>query len=151
MKHSIRIFTFLLFLLLHPVVKAQHPVNWSFSSKKVGDKLYEVHLTAEVEEPWHIYSQFSPPGGALPTSITINKNPLVLLQGGIKEHGKLNKKFEEVFGMEVKYFEGSVTFIQLVRLRATVKTNLSGNLEFMVCNDRECLPPKTVPFSIPLL
>lgn len=150
MKHSIRFFAFLLCFLLHIALHAQDPVNWSFSSKKVGDKLYEVHLTAEVEGPWHIYSQFSPAGGALPTSITINRNPLVLLQGSIRENGKMNKKFEEVFGMEVKYYEGSVTFIQIVRLKASVKTNFSGNLEFMVCNDRECLPPKKVSFNIPL-
>jgi len=116
----------------------------------MGDKLYEVQLTAEVEEPWHIYSQFTPPGGALPTSIKVNKNPLVLLQGGIKESGKMKKKYEEVFGMEVKYFEGNVTFTQLVKLKANVKTNLSGNLEFMVCNEEECLPPKTILFNIPL-
>lgn len=139
-----------LFLLVAGAVKAQQPVNWSFSSKKVGDKLYEVQLLAEVEEPWHIYSQFTPPGGALPTSIHVNKNPLILLQGGIKESGKLKKKYEEVFGMDVKYFEGNVTFTQLVKLKAAVKTNLSGNLEFMVCNEHECLPPKTILFNIPL-
>lgn len=150
MKQSIRTLTFLLCLFAGTCLNAQHPVNWSFSSKKVSDKLYEVQLTADVEEPWHIYSQFSPSGGALPTSITVNKNPLLLLQGAVKENGKLIKKFEKVFGMEVKYFEGSVTFIQLVKLKANVKTNLAGNLEFMVCNDEQCLPPKKMPFNIPL-
>ncbi len=141
----------LLVLLFFSTVNAQSPVNWNFDSKKIGDKLYEVYLTAEVEEPWHIYSQTTPSGGALPTSITFSKNPLITLENAIKEKGKLVKKFEKVFAMEVKYFEGSVTFIQTVKLKVNAKTNLSGNLEYMVCDDEKCLPPQKLSFNIPLL
>lgn len=136
------------FMFLYSTLSAQNPVIWDFSSKKIGDKVYEIHLTAEVEEPWHIYSQSTPAGGALPTSFSFNKNPLLVLEGKLKEKGKLIKKYEETFGMEVKYFEGSVTFIQTVKLKANVKTNITGSLEYMVCNDEMCLPPRTVAFNI---
>lgn len=129
---------------------AQNPVSWSFSAQKTGDGLYEVHLTATIEEPWHLYSQTSPAGGALPISFTFNKNPLLTLQGNVKEKGKLISKYEKVFGTELKYFEGGVTFVQTVKMKAKARTTLSGSLEYMVCNDEQCLPPKTMSFTIPV-
>jgi len=150
MKKAIRILMPLLFLFFCSGVFAQNPVNWSFTSKKIDNKLYEVHLTATVNELWHIYSQTSPSGGALPTTITFSKNPLLILKGNTTEKGKLIKKFEEVFSMEVKYFEGEVSFIQTVKLKANVKTSVSGELEYMVCDDEKCLPPQIINFSVSL-
>lgn len=142
-----------LLLLLFSIgsgIHAQNPVSWSFSAQKTGDGLYEIHLMATIEEPWHLYSQTSPAGGALPTSFTFSKNPLLILQGNVKEKGKLISRYEKVFGAELKYFEGSVTFVQTLKLKAKAKTVLSGSLEYMVCNDEQCLPPKTMSFTIPI-
>ena len=142
-----------LLLLLFSIgsgMHAQNPVSWSFSAEKTGAGLYEIHLTATVEEPWHLYSQTSPPGGALPTSFTFSKNPLLILEGNVKEKGKMISRYEKAFGMELKYFEGGVTFIQTVKLKAKAKTTISGSLEYMVCNDEQCLPPKTMSFTIPI-
>jgi hypothetical protein len=128
-----------------------NPVQWTFTAKKVADKTYEVRFKVSVGAPWHIYSQFTPEGGPVPTKFTFSKNPLLSLDGRIKEQGKLVEKFEEVFDIRVKYFEGGVEFIQKVKLRANAKTKLTGSIEYMVCNDRECLPPATTKFSIALL
>lgn len=132
------------------IIYAQRPVNWSFTSKKTGDKMYEVYLTASVNVPWHIYSQSTPDGGPLPTTVHFNKNPLVILQGKLEEKGKLLQKYEEVFDMNVKYFDGNVNFVQLIKLKGNVKTTISGKVEFMACNDEQCLPPAEVPFTIQL-
>lgn len=140
----------LLLLLSCAGMHAQNPVNWSFSAQKTGAGLYEIRLTATVEEPWHIYSQTSPAGGALPTSFTFSKNPLLILQGKVKEKGKLISRYEKAFGMELKYFEGGVTFVQTVKLKTKAKTAITGSLEYMVCNDEQCLPPKIMSFTIPV-
>jgi thiol:disulfide interchange protein DsbD len=55
-----------------------------------------------------------------------------------------------VFGVDVKYFSGKVDFVQLVKLKSKAKTNFTGSVEFMVCNDQQCLPPATQKFSIAL-
>jgi len=53
-------------------------------------------------------------------------------------------KHEEVFGVDVKYFEGKVDFVQRVKLRGSAKNEFfPGTVEFMVCNDQQCLPPTT--------
>lgn len=130
--------------------KAQDVVKWSYTAKKIADKTYEIHLTPTVQSPWHIYSQTSPEGGALPTKISFGKNPLVSIEEKTKEVGKIVSKYEEVFGVTVKYFEGKVDFVQTVKVKANAKTNISGSIEYMACNNEQCLPPKTVQFSVAL-
>lgn len=133
---------------IHAQVK--DPVHWSFSSKKINATTYEVHLTASIEEGWHIYSQTTPEGGPVPTSIDYTKNPLLTLDGKTKEVGKLEQHNEPLFGVDVKQFSHKVDFVQVVKLKGNAKTALSGGIEFMTCNDHECLPPKTVKFSVPV-
>ena len=58
--------------------------------------------------------------------------------------------FEEVFDIDTKYYNNKVEFVQVVNVKGNAKTNLTGTVEYMACNDRECLPPKSVPFSIAL-
>ena len=129
---------------------AQTPYTWSFAAKKVADKTYEIHCVADVQAPWHTYSQFTPDGGPVPTKFSFAKNPLYTLDGVVKENGRLMQKHEAVFGVDVKYFNGNVDFVQLVKLKTRAKTNFSGSVEFMVCNDQQCLPPATQKFSIAL-
>jgi len=144
------IISFGLFLLITLSARAQGVVNWSFSAKKTGDKTYEVHLTAQVDEPWHIYSQSSPKGGPLATTISFLKNPLVVPTGNIREKGDLEIYHDEIFDVDVYSYTRQVDFIQLVKLKTNVKTNLSGTVEFMACTKQQCLTPKTVKFTVKL-
>ena len=75
---------------------AQSPVSWSFNSKKVSEKTYEVHLMANIQSGWHLYSQDQPSDAiAIPTAVTINNNPLLKLDGKVKEVGNLEKFGED--------------------------------------------------------
>jgi len=137
-------------LFVTALVHAQSPVRWTIDAKKIADTLYELHIKADVTESWHIYSQFTPAGGPKPTKIIFTKNPLIKILGSIKENGNMQKKFEDVFNVDVKYFEGSVTFVQVIKVKANVKTNVSGSIEYMVCTDKQCLPPAKTPFTVAL-
>lgn len=123
-------------------------VTWNFSIKKIAEKKYELHLMATVDESWHIYSQSTPDGGPFPTKIIFNHNPLLTISGKPKEIGDVQEMFEETFGVEVKYYENKVDYVQTLTLRANAKTNISGTLEYMVCNDQQCIPPKKVQFNV---
>ena len=147
-----KIFTLNLGLFLSILLSAQmqSPVDWTFSTKKINATTYEIYLTANLEPGWHVYSQSTPDGGPIPTTISFSKNPLVSLNGKAKELGKLEQRFEELFGVDVKQFSDKVSFVQTIQLKGKVKTLLNGNVEFMTCNDRECIPPTTQKFSIAL-
>lgn len=146
-----RLILILISFLTGSVAFAQSDVvQWKFESKKLAEKKYEVKLIAMVKNPWHIYSINTPDGGPIPTKISFTKNPLTSLDGKIKEVGKLETHFEEVFDVDTKYFNNKVEFVQVVNVKGNAKTNLAGTVEFMTCNDKECLPPKSVPFSVAL-
>ena len=62
----------------------------------------------------------------------------------------LEQRHELLFGVHVKQFSSKVDFVQIVKMKSNAKTNLSGSVEFMVCNDEMCMSPKAVPFNISL-
>jgi thiol:disulfide interchange protein DsbD len=129
---------------------AQSPIKWDFSAKKIAGKNYEVHLTASVSQGWHTYSQATPEGGPFPTKIIFNKNPLIVAEGKINEVGNMVIVHDNGFGVDVHYFSDKVDFVQVIKLKNIVKTNINGAIEFMACTDKMCLPPKTIPFKIPI-
>lgn len=148
-----KIITAGLFLLFSNMLLAQiqNPVTWTATSKKINDKTYEIHLTANIDNGWHIYSQTTPEGGPIPTSFTFTKNPLLNMEGSAKEVGKLETHKEPLFGnIDVKQFSNKVDFVQKVILKSPVNTSVNVAVEFMVCNDKQCLPPKTENFSVAL-
>src|SRR5882757_4356792 len=75
-------------------------VHWAFSSKKIADKVYEVHMTATIDGNYHMYAQEVGVDGPLATVFKVTANPLVTADGKIKDVGKLVKKMEEVWGGE---------------------------------------------------
>ena len=135
-------------IFLAGFVFGQDPVSWTYETKKKSADTYEVILTAEVESPWHIYSQNVGVDGPVPTTFTFTKNPLLTVEGAPKEVGKLIKKKEEAWDGVVNYFEKTVSFVQVVKVKGSAKTNLAGKVEYMVCNDEKCLPPVEVPFNV---
>jgi len=144
-----KLLTALLLLALPVLASAQieNPVKWSFASKKINDKTYELHMTATIEPGWHLYAQDAGEG-PVPTSFKFSKNPLVATTGQPKEEGKLHKAFDKNFDSELKYYENKVNFVQTVTVRGKAATKVKGSVEYMVCDDHQCLPPKEVEFSI---
>lgn len=131
--------------------QAQNPVSWKFSSKKIDDKTFEIHMTATMEKGWHLYSQKQPEDAiAIPTTFSITANPLIKLDGDIKEVGKLERFKDEKLDLSANQFSNNVDFVQVVKLKGSAKTNVSGSVEFQTCDDKKCLPPKTVNFSVAL-
>jgi hypothetical protein len=145
-----KVYTLFLFLVVAGTVSAQSlkQVQWVYTAKKIADKTYEVHMTATIGANYHMYAQNVGVDGPVPTTFVFTKNPLTSLNGKPKEMGKVIKKKEEVWGGNVNYYEKNVDFIQVVKLKGNIKTSLAGNVEFMVCNDVQCLPPSKIDFSV---
>ena len=131
--------------------KTENPVRFNYTVKKLSGNIYEVKIIASIDEPWHIYSQFTPADGpSLPTSISFVKNPLVEIVGKPEEKGKMITKHEEVLDVNLKYFADKVEFVQKVKLKGSAKTNLIGSIEYMACTNERCLMPTTEKFTLDL-
>jgi hypothetical protein len=138
-------------LLSTLILKAQNPVTWSFSAKKLDDKTYEVHMTANIQSGWHVFSQTQPEDAiAIPTGFKLNSNPLLSVEGNVKEVGKLEKFRDEKLDISANQYSNKVDFVQVVKLKAKAKTSVTGSVEFQTCNDEKCLPAKTVNFTVAL-
>lgn len=138
-------------LFLGVMVSAQNPISWTFTSKKLGTNTYEIHMTATIQNEWHLYSQEQPENAvANPTTFTIKNNPLIKLNGKIKEIGKLEKFKDEELDLSANQYSKKVDFVQIVNLKGKVKTNFAGSVEYQTCDDKKCLPPKTVNFNVAL-
>ncbi len=132
------------------LAQSSKQVQWSFLAKKIAEKTYAVHMTATINGDYHLYAQDVGAEGPIPTSFTFVKSPLLVLDGKVKEYGKLIKKFETAWvpPHDVNYYEKTVDFVQVVKVKGTVKTNFAGKVEFMVCNDKLCLPPSEVEIKV---
>ncbi|WP_162915457.1 protein-disulfide reductase DsbD domain-containing protein [Paraflavitalea soli] len=146
---SKQLLTAICFLALPILASAQvlSPVNWNFSSKKINAQTWQVQITATIQSGWHLYAQEAGEG-PVPTTIKFTQNPLVTASGKLKEVGKLRKSFDRNFNAELKYYENQVSFVQTVTLVGKAATDVRGSIEFMVCNDHECLPPRKVDFKV---
>ncbi|MDZ4795098.1 MAG: protein-disulfide reductase DsbD family protein [Bacteroidota bacterium] len=145
-----KLFTLGLFIVMAITAKAQlNPIIWTFSATKTGDKLYEIKMKATIQTKWHLYSQKQPEDAiVIPTTFTVNANPLFTLDGKAKEIGKLEKFKDATLGISAHQYSKTVTFVQKIKLKANVKTNFSGNVEYQTCDDHQCLPPKKVKFNV---
>jgi Disulphide bond corrector protein DsbC len=124
-----------------------NPVTWTYTAKKIADKTYELHMTATIDGNWHLYAQDAGKGPE-PTSFVFTPNPLVKYDGKIKEIGKQEQSFDKNFNSILKYYGKKVDFVQTVKVKSSTATVVKGIVNFMVCNDRQCLPPRDVPFTI---
>jgi DsbC/DsbD-like thiol-disulfide interchange protein len=147
-----RIMTTFFFAVLTSLAigQMQNPVSWTYEAKKKTADTYDIVITADVDKPWHIYSQNTGKGGPVPTSVVFKANPLVTKTGAVKELGKLEKMFDNNFNTNVLSYSDKVQFVQTVKVRGAVKTNLSGTIEYMVCDDSKCLPPTKKSFDLKL-
>lgn len=124
------------------------PVKWSYATKKTSENEAVVYLKATIEKGWHIYSQELAEGGPAKTNFNFAQSSSFKRMGKTVEPTPVTV-FEDVFKMEVSYFSNSVIFkqpIQLLEDSAVIK----GTIEYMACNDAQCLPPKEVEFTVPI-
>jgi thiol:disulfide interchange protein DsbD len=125
------------------------PVKWSYAAKKLNNNEAVILLRATIQDGWHIYSQNVKDGGPIKTSFTFAPSKDYTLVGKPSEPKPITR-YEEAFKMNVSYFEKTVTFQQKIKLKSNKVAAIKGQLEFMTCNDKKCLPPDDVDFTVPL-
>jgi len=143
-----RYISFLVFLLILDVASAQvlNPVKWSFSKKELGNEAYELLFKARMDQGWHLYSQDIPEGGPVKTSFSIVKSPHFELINAVSEP-KPEEEYDPNFEMKLKYFSHEAIFRQKIKRLSGEPFTIKGSLEFMCCNDEQCLPPNEVGFQ----
>lgn len=149
MKTSIKAFAFTILMILHAAgLSAQGgmPVHFSVQQKQVSPTEVDVIFTGKIDKGWHVYSTGLPADGPISATLTTEKAEGVKPAGKLKARGAEISAFDRVFGMKLRYFENSVTFVQRYQITGKVYS-VKGYLEYGACDDESCLPPTQVEFS----
>lgn len=125
----------------------QNPVKWTYSVENNGTENATLVINAKIDKGWHLYSQFVGEGGPVPTTIKFKAGKEYSLVGKTEETPKPHSIYEELFGMKVAFFEKNATFKQKIKVTSTKDFKIAGTLEFMVCDDKQCLPPEEMEIS----
>lgn len=128
------------------------PVKWSSSVVKVSDTELDLIITANIENNWHLYSQFTPEGGALPLVFTFkNQKGNYQLVGKTKE-GKYKKSFNEIFEIEEYYFQNIAKFTQRIKILNSKLKTVDVSVDGQACIDGKCVQTEAnLKFNLPEL
>jgi thiol:disulfide interchange protein len=141
----------LLGVILSPYVSFSQildPVKWTFKAEQSSPGEATLVMTASIEKKWHLYSQFIPKDkeGPIETSFTFVKSSNYELIGKVSEPKGIEEN-DPMFNMVIKYFADKAVFKQKVRVLSSKDFAIKGSLEFMCCDDKQCLPPTEVEFT----
>ncbi|MEG1585745.1 MAG: cytochrome c biogenesis protein CcdA, partial [Bacteroidales bacterium] len=143
------IVTTLLFLSIHLLAQAQilEPIVWKVSLSDKGINKKEIRFQANIDRGWHLYDMNLPEGGPVSTKFNFETISGAELIGTPKNDQKAIAKFDNMFSMELRWYEETVTFVQAIKVTSADDFKLAGEVEFMGCNDESCLPPDRIEFS----
>lgn len=120
-----------------------NPVKWTTSVEKITEKEYLLKAEAKIQSGWHLYGQYIEEGGPSPTAFTFKKDKKNFELVGKTTEGKGHEVVDRIFNMKIKYFEDKALFTQKIKFNSENSANISAEVEFMVCDDSNCLPPSS--------
>lgn len=124
------------------------PVKWKIKlDDKGGAPEKEIVFTATAVKGWHLYDMNLPEGGPVSTSFTFETLNGAELIGQPVPSVKPTTVYDEQFAMNLRWYPGTVSFTQKLKVTDPAKFKAEGEVEFMACNDETCLPPDQIPFS----
>ena len=126
------------------VAQAQmmNPVHFKSELKELKGGEGEIVFSGTIDSGWHVYSTNLGNNGPISATFNPVKMEGVETVGKLQARGKEIKQFDKLFEMELRYFEGSVTFVQKVKFTKP-EYDIDCYLEYGACNDQSCLPPST--------
>lgn len=142
------IITTLLFLLSCSMFgQMYNPVKWTTSVEKISDKEYILKAEAIIQAGWHLYGQYIEEGGPSATAFTFKNEKKNFDLVGKTTEGKGHEVVDKIFDMKIKYFEDKALFTQKIKFNSDGISNIAAEVEFMVCDDSNCLPPSSEELS----
>ena len=144
-----KLFCLLTFTILALTVQAQilTPVKWKFSLSDSETAEKTIVFSAEIDKGWHLYDMNLPEGGPVSTSFIFEDIKGAELVGKPTASKEATTVYDEQFAMDLRWFAKEVKFSQTIKITDPKKFKLEGAVEFMACNDENCLPPEQESFS----
>lgn len=139
----------LLFLNLSSTGQILDPVDWEFSATQDEGDQYILTFSAKIDEGWKVYGMDLDEGGPVPTSIFFDDSSAFEFAGEWKQLGRKKEFHDPIFDMQVTAFEKKAIF--RIPVKVSGATEIKGFVEFMSCDDSQCLPPAEEEFSLSIM
>ena len=128
--------------VLTAAAQMQDPIHFHSELKRISDTEAELLFQATIDAGWHVYSTGLGNNGPISATFHADRMEGAQTVGSLKARGKEVKQFDKLFGMEVRYFEQAVTFVQKIRFTQP-RYDISCYIEYGACSDAMCLPPSS--------
>lgn len=146
MKRITLLFTLCVLATASALAQFHNPVTFKVKEKVLDGDVLEVRFQGTVEAGWHVYGTDIADGGPTKAELTLENQKGVKPDGELRAVGNVQKKMDEMFGMEVSYMEGTAEFVQRFVITEP-EYEVSGYLTYGACNDENCMPPTNVEFN----
>lgn len=148
LKNVLLLMVIVLILPLISVAQVIKPVTWTFSTKQISPSEVQLIFSATIDRPWHLYSQDvpPPPDGPVATSFNFEKSADFKTLGKVREP-KAIEEYDNQFQATLKYFTDKAVFTQNISVLSVKDFKITGYLEFMCCDDKQCLAPESIDFE----
>ena len=141
--------TLLMLTFLALAVQAQilTPVKWNIKLEDSDSAEKTLVFSAKLDAGWHLYDMNLPEGGPISTSFSFENLKGAKAIGTPIASKEATTVFDEQFQMELRWFAGEVSFRQKIEVTDPKHLQVNGYVEYMACNDENCLPPEQEEFA----
>jgi len=126
-----------------------NPVKWKSKVVQKSANEFELVMEATIENEWHMYSQYTPDGGALPTVFDYkNAKGNYTLVGKTKESA-YKKVFNDIFEVDEYYFAKTAQFKQVIKVTNPKLKEVKVFVEYQACKEQCIQQDNTFTFQLP--
>ncbi len=140
MKKVTFLLTFLILSGFSLFSQIEQHTHWTLSTEKLDNNEVMLIFKAQIDEDWHLYSPFNPPGGSLPLVIEYEESDNFELVGKIIEIPAPTVVFDDIFNKDEYFFENTATFKQKIKVISEQDFTITGTLDGQNClADGRCI------------
>lgn len=131
------------------------PVAWKADPPARAVKpgaAFSLKVVARINSGWHIYGLKPVADGPIPTRVWIPEGQPARLAGPVQADEPQTMQ-DPSFNMEVQLYEGEAAFtlpLRLVPSAGPGAQKIVVNASYQSCDNKICLPPKTVKVEVPV-
>lgn len=144
-----KVLSFMLLLMIAWAAEAQilTPVKWKIKLEDSDSSVKTLLFSAKLDNGWHLYDMNLPEGGPISTSFNYEMLKGAKTVGSPVPSKKATTVYDEQFEMNLSWYAHEVSFTQKLEITNPKAFKVEGYVEFMACNDENCLPPDKESFS----
>lgn len=117
-----------------PGAGTQNPVQWEASIEKSEGASYTLKLNASIEPEWHVYSQFTDPGGSLPLELEFLEAGEAYTLEGPTEESETETVYSDIFEVDETFFSETAQLTQKIKTEETTEY-VKLILKYQVCKE----------------